>query len=328
MPDCDSPRKDPLLSPVAAGLPNITPDLVEQEVGEEIDNIVPTYGYQQLPMVGIGGSAGSIRALQAFFEQMPPESGLVFVVIMHLSPDHISAMPEMIQKWTRMQVLRAIDGARVEANRVYVIPPGKHLTASNGHLKLTDLDRDHGRRVAVDLFFRSLADTHGPHAAAIVLSGADADGAVGVRRIKERGGLTIAQDPNEAEHDSMPRAAIDSGMVDWVLSATQMPQRILDYIALEDRLKLPSEEGPQPAAAPRPVAAEPEEALREILVFLRTRTGRDFSYYKRATIVRRISRRMQVNGVADMMSYLALTERLGEPRRYGLELEKEDQPPE
>ena len=305
MPDCDSPQKDPLPSPIAAGLPNITSDLVEQEVGEEIDNIIPTYGYQQLPMVGIGGSAGSIRALQAFFEQMPPESGVVFVVIMHLSPDHISAMPEMIQKWTKMQVLQAIDGTRVEANRVYVIPPGKHLTASNGHLKLTDLDRDHGRRVAVDLFFRSLADTHGPHAAAIVLSGADADGAVGIRRIKERGGLTIAQDPNEAEHDSMPRAAIDSGMVDWVLSATQMAERILDYIALEDRLKLPSEEGPQPAAGPRKVAAEPEEALREILVFLRTRTGRDFSYYKRATIVRRISRRMQVNGVAEMTSYLA-----------------------
>src|SRR5215469_878295 len=132
MSDCDSPQEEQLPSPVAAGLPNITPDLVEQEVGEEIDNIVPTYGYQQLPMVGIGGSAGSIRALQAFFEQMPPESGLVFVVIMHLSPDHISAMPEMIQKWTKMQVLQAIDGARVEANQVYVIPPGKHLTASNG----------------------------------------------------------------------------------------------------------------------------------------------------------------------------------------------------
>jgi two-component system CheB/CheR fusion protein len=287
------------------GLPRVPPDVVEQEVGDLIDNIVPSYGYQQLPMVGIGGSAGAIRGLQAFFEAMPPNAGMAFVVVLHLSPHHTSTMAEMIGRWTRMSVMQAVDGTRVEPDHVYVIPPAKQLTAVDGYLRLAPLDHELGRRVAVDLFFRSLADTHGPHAAAVVLSGADGDGMLGVKRIKERGGLTIAQDPDEAEHPSMPRTAIDTGMVDWVLKAAEMPHRILDYVAREGRLQLPPEDGPQPAAATRPPASETEATFREILVFLRTRTGRDFTYYKRATIVRRISRRMQVNGVDDMAGYLA-----------------------
>lgn len=286
-------------------LPTVAPDVNEEALGDAIDNIVPTHGYHRHPMVGLGGSAGSIPALRAFFESVPLESGLTFVVVLHLAPDHHSTLPEMIQRWTKMSVRRAEHADAVKPNTVYVIPPGKHLTVSDGHLSLTDLDREQGRRVAVDLFFRSLADTHGPHAAAIVLSGADGDGTLGIKRIKERGGLTIAQDPDEAEHAGMPRAAIATGMIDWVLKAADMPRRVVDYIAREKRLALPPEEGPQPAVAPRPSPSEPEAALREILVFLRTRTGRDFSYYKRATIVRRISRRMQVNGQEDTLAYLA-----------------------
>ena len=289
----------------ATGLPAIAPDVIEQEAGSQIDNIIPSYGYQLTPIVGLGGSAGAIPALRAFFETMPADAGMIFVVVLHLSPDHVSTLASMIQKWTKMRVVQAVDTQRVEPNWVYVIPPGKHLTATDGHLRVTDLDREHGRRVAVDLFFRSLADAYGPHAAAIVLSGGDGDGTLGIKRIKERGGLTIAQDPEEAEHDSMPRAAIETGMVDWVLGAADMPQRLCDYVARERRLLLPSEEGPQPAEAAKSAATEPESALREILVFLRMRTGRDFTYYKRATILRRISRRMQVNGVEDMPAYLS-----------------------
>ncbi|PTY05740.1 hypothetical protein DB347_15365 [Opitutaceae bacterium EW11] len=281
------------------------PDRVEQEVAEHIDNIVPSYGYKQVPMIGIGGSAGAIAALQAFFQALPKDSGVVVVVVLHLSPDHESILPEMIQKWTSLPVKHVSDGQKAEVNHVYVIPPGKYLTTQDGRFRLTELDREHGRRVAVDLFFRSMADTYGPHAAAVVLSGADGDGPIGIKRIKERGGLTIAQDPEEAEHPSMPRAAIETGMVDWVLRAAQMPKRILEYVERERRLKLPPEEGSQPAEPFRAAANEPESALREILVFLRTRTGRDFTYYKRATIVRRISRRMQVNGLEDMPSYLS-----------------------
>ncbi len=285
-------------------LPRIAPDFAEQDAGD-LDNIVPTHGYHRQPMVGLGGSAGSVQVLQKFFRAVPSDTGLVFVVIVHLSPTHESSLPELLARETKMRVLKAEDSHKVEPNHVYVIPPGKHLVTSDGLLRLSDIDDEKGRRVAIDLFFRSLADTHGPHAAAIVLSGADGDGALGVKRIKERGGLTIAQDPDEAEHSSMPRTAIDTGMIDWVLQVAEMPARLLDYVEREKSLRLPPEEGPQPSQ-PVPASADRDEtALRAVLLYLRTRTGRDFSYYKRATIVRRIGRRMQVNAVADVPGYLA-----------------------
>src|SRR5205085_704762 len=143
-----------------------------------------------------------------------------------------------------------------------------------------------------------LADTHGPHAAAVILSGADGDGAIGVKRIKERGGLAIVQDPQEAEQGSMPRAAIATGMTDWVLPVADIPARLQKYFALEQQLRLPPEEPPVD-----PAAAE-EAQFRDVLAFLRTRTGRDFNLYKRATVVRRIARRMQVNGVGTLVEYL------------------------
>ena len=278
---------------------------MEQDRQGDIDNIVPARGYHARPLVGLGGSAGSIAALQKFFSNMPPKSGMSFVVVMHLSPEHESTLPLLLGRWTKMQVREAYDGIKVEPDCVYVIPPARHLSSIDGHLKLTELAPEHGRRIAVDLFFRSLADTHGPHATAIVLSGADSDGAIGIKRIKERGGLTIAQEPNEAEHHSMPQSAIATGMVDWVLPVAEMPARLVEYYARETRLRMPSEDGPQPAQPPPATPDQAEASLREVLSFLRARTGRDFSYYKRATIVRRISRRMQINGVDDLPGYLS-----------------------
>jgi two-component system CheB/CheR fusion protein len=306
MPTPDSPPENTLLSPLRDdGLPAISPDEREQELLDQIDNIIPTRGYQMRPMVGLGGSAGSIVGIQAFLQATPPDTGMAFVVILHLDPERQSALPEMLQRSTRMPVRWARDGEKVEPNTVYVIPPGKHLTVVDEWFRLTPLEPQNGRRVAVDLFFRSMGDTHGPHAVAVIFSGADGDGALGVKRIKERGGLTIAQDPDEAQHDGMPRSAIATGMVDWVLDAAQMPARIAEYLQRGGRLQLPPEEGPQPASVPRTASGADEAALREVLVFLRTRTGRDFTYYKRATILRRISRRMQVNGIDDLPGYLA-----------------------
>ncbi len=317
MPNDDEPPLDPATNgahapaAVSSGtgpdgsLPEVDPDAMEEVNADEIDNIVPTFGYHRMPVVALGGSAGSIQALKSFLQSLPPRTGMVYVVIVHLSPEHESTLPSLLQAVTPMPVSAAQDGEKMHADHVYVIPRGKHLTVINGHLKLNALEFERGRRVAVDLFFRSLADTHGPHATAIVLSGADGDGAVGIKRVKERGGLTIAQEPDEAEHDSMPRAAISTTMVDLVLRVAEMPARILQYRDSEARLRLPAEDGPQPALPLAPSLDQDEQALRETLVFLRTRTSHDFTYYKRATILRRISRRMQINAVTTLPNYLA-----------------------
>jgi len=281
------------------------PDHAEEELAGVTDDAVPSRSFAMLPMVGLGGSAGGIAALQAFFEATPAETGIAFVVVMHLAADHESMLAPILQRATRMPVHQVRDSVKVEANHVYVIPPGKTIASANGHLQCTDITPERGRRVAVDLFFRTLADTHGPRAAAIVLSGADGDGAIGIKRIKERGGLTIAQDPDEAEHAGMPRAAIATGMIDWVLRVAEMPGRVGRYHDLLGRLKLPPETGPQPARPAPPAADDREAALRDVLSYLRAQTGRDFSYYKRATILRRIARRMSVNGIEDLPGYLA-----------------------
>ncbi|MEH3087143.1 MAG: PAS domain S-box protein [Xylophilus ampelinus] len=291
-----------------------TPDQVEEQDAEQIDDLIPTRGYQMLPVVGIGGSAGGVEAICAFLQGMPARSGLAFVVVMHLSPEHESMLAEVLQRCTPMRVVQVQESVRIEADTLYVIPPRKALNTFDGWLHLSDLPQARRRHVAVDIFFRTLADTHGPHAAAIVLSGGDGDGAIGIKRVKERGGLTIAQDPEEAQVSGMPRAALATGMVDWTLPVAQMAERVLQYYRMEVRLRLPSEHGPV-SAAPSPHAAADgdETALKEVLALLRSRTGRDFSNYKRATIVRRIGRRMQVNNVPDLPAYLdCLRTRSGE----------------
>ena len=279
--------------------------LAEQRSASDFDSGVTSPHHGVIPIVALGGSAGSIAAMREFFSAMPPDSGMAFVVVLHLADQHESILSEVIQRTTPMPVAQVADSARVEPNQVYVIPPGKSLISTDGYLHLDDLGKERGKRMTVDIFFRTLADSHGPHAAAIVLSGADGDGATGIKRIKEHGGLTVAQDPEEAEYPSMPRTAIATGMVDWVLRVADMPARLVEYGAFEKKLKLPAEEGSQPAAAPAKSSGDDEAALRDVLVFLRTRTGRDFSYYKRATILRRVARRMQVNSVENLPAYLA-----------------------
>jgi len=303
------------LNPASHGQPDPTPDPpariepapdhVEEDLADVVDDSVPARGYAMVPMVGLGGSAGGIAALQGFFASAPADSGMAFVVVMHLSAEHESMLPQIIQRSTPMPVTQVAESIEVEPDHVYVIPPGKALESANGHLTCTDLTPDRGRRVAVDLFFRTLADTHGPRAAAIVLSGADGDGAIGIKRVKERGGLTIAQDPDEAEHSSMPRSAIATGLVDWILPVADMPARLVSYTSVLERIKLPPEDGPL-LAPTRPAPDDSLEAtLREILAYLRTHTGRDFSYYKRATILRRLARRMSVTGIEELPGYLA-----------------------
>src|ERR1700759_1255608 len=257
---------------------------------------------QMQTVVGLGGSAGSIRALQVFFSRMPVDSGLGFVVVLHLSPEHESSLAALLQNVTPMVVVEASEAVKVDPNCVYAIPPGKNLLMTDGQLVLNYLRHENGKRAAVDIFFRTLADTHGPRSAAIVLSGADGDGAIGIKRIKEKGGLTVAQSPSEAEYDEMPRSAIATGMVDWVLPVAEMPNRLLEYQRIQARVRLPEE---NPSVLPGIDESNDENALRETLSFLRMRTGHDFSCYKRGTILRRLGRRMQVNSIEELPAYLA-----------------------
>jgi len=281
-----------------------TPAAVESRSAAAARDRAPRDGFSPIPVVGLGGSAGSIPTLGRFLEGVAVPSGMVYVVILHLSPDHESILPELLQRHTAMPVVQVREAVAIERDTVYVIPPGHALSMTDGRLELGELPRGRPRHVAVDLFFRTLAESHGPHATAIVLSGLDGDGAIGIKRIKERGGLTIAQDPDEAEYGGMPRSAIATGMVDWVLPAADMGRRIARYVALEARVQLPDADpdGDVPVALPQQGPAEQE--LRDVLNLLRTRTGRDFSRYKRATIVRRIGRRMQVNEVQEFADYV------------------------
>ncbi len=183
-----------------------------------------------LEVVGLGGSAGSIEALK--ISQMPEDSGLTFVVVLHLSSEYESRLAGVLQKWTSMLVVRDSEEIKVEANCVYVIPPAKHLLMADGHLIiLTDLPPEYGKRSAADIFSHALAETHRSRSTAIVLSGADGDGASGIKRIKEVGGITIAQKPEEAQHEGMARSAIETGMVDWVLPVAEVPRRLLENCA-------------------------------------------------------------------------------------------------
>jgi two-component system, chemotaxis family, CheB/CheR fusion protein len=270
-----------------------------------------------LLIIGLGASAGGVKVLQDFFDAMPPDSGMAFVVVMHLSPDHQSSLPMILQQRTTMPVLMVTEGMSLEADHVYVIPPNTHLSLDGGRLHLLQPQQPAGRRIAIDLFFRSLSVNYGPRAVAIILTGTDSDGVIGIKHIKEQGGLTIAQDPQEAEFDSMPRTAIETGMVDWILPLAQIPPQLMELIHNERRMHIPPEQIPQaneeqtkdtnsggPVVSQQTPSLTDEAALIEVLRFLRGQTGHDFAHYKRATILRRVARRLQVNLLENISSYL------------------------
>lgn len=279
----------------------LRPDGAEQDFAEHVGNIVPSHGYRKTPVVALGGSAGGIEALQQFLSTMPARSGLAFLVVIHLPSDHDSVLTDVLQRCTRMRVEKVEGELQVQPDNVYVLPPGRPLQSEGGRLVLGKVPAGLARHVVVDICFRTLADSHGPHAAAVVLSGMDGDGSIGIKRIKERGGLTVVQDPEQALHESMPVAAIGTGMVDWILPVQEMPSRLLAYFRLEGSVTLPPEDLDEDGPTGRGPA---ESQLKEVLGFLRTRTGRDFGQYKRATVLRRIARRMQVNGIDNLQGYL------------------------
>jgi two-component system CheB/CheR fusion protein len=247
-------------------------------------------------VVGLGASAGGIQALAQFFANAPTDAPIAYVVVLHLSPDHESRLAEVLQRSTSLPVAQVRETVTLEPNHVYVIPPSRNLRAIDGSLVLTPQGRPDERKAPVDIFLRTLADAYGSNAAAVILSGTGVDGSNGLKRVKEYGGLTIAQRPDEAEHGDMPSAAIRTGLIDYVLPADQMPRRILDY---HRRLKQTSVDAPR-------VALEEAQALRDVMTLMRARTGHDFSDYKPATVNRRIGRRMSLHDLATVEQYALL----------------------
>lgn len=276
----------------------------QQPTGPVPSQLAPSH--LKFPVVGIGGSAGGLKSAIRFFEQMPANEGLAFVVILHLSPTHKSNAAEILQRTTGMTVRQVNQSMPIEANHVYVIPPGVELTMNDGHLRVTPSERVAGRHIAIDVFFRTMAEVHGGRAVCIVMSGTGSDGAVGLTSVKEHGGISMAEAPEDAEHDGMPRAAIATGAVDFVLPAAGMPERLVEIWRSARNIQMPALDALGPfssdPAGPMP-NEESEAALQDVMSYLRAYTRHDFRHYKRATVLRRIERRLQVNRLTDLAAY-------------------------
>lgn len=248
--------------------------------------------------VGIGASAGGLEAIETFFTHMPPDSGMAFIIVQHLSPDYKSLMVELLSKRTPMPVYRAEEGMTVEPNCVYLIPPKKNLTIFHGRLLLSEQDHSRGINLPIDVFFRSLAEDQGELAVGVVLSGTGSDGMRGVRAIKESGGMVMVQNPESAKFDGMPRSALSTGLADFILAPEEMPQQLLSfahhpYVATPERGK---------------TIISDEDGLTRIFALLREKTRVDFTYYKPSTVVRRIERRMSVNQIHEITDYVKYME--------------------
>ena len=261
------------------------------------------------PVVGIGASAGGLPALQRLFENMPTAHEMAFVVILHLSPRHPSSAAAILQRATSMPVVQVTSRVKVEPGHVYVIAPNVHLTMVDGLLIVEELKRPRGQHVAIDLFFRTLAQVHRERSIAVVLSGTGSDGAVGLSRIKEQGGVTLVQAPDDAEHDGMPLAAIRTGAADFILPVIDIPQKLVDLWDNARKIELPLPDDPELPVLPASQAVEHdglEQTLHDIIASLLTNTGHDFRHYKRATVLRRIERRMQVRQTHTLRDYCSL----------------------
>lgn len=262
---------------------------------------LPHFGYSPFQgyVVAIGASAGGLDALERFFDELETDTGAVFVVIQHLSPDHKSMMDNLLGRRTTMPVLVAENGMTMKRDHVYLIPPGKNMTVANAKLRLIPKN-PHGLSLPIDLFFTSMAKEFGRHCIGAILSGMGSDGTRGAVAINDAGGFLLAQDPQTAKFDGMPRSVIATGLVDETLAPGELAQRIVSYVKnpLEPRVKV---------ASNKPVE-ESENAIDTIFHLLYDVCGINFKEYKPATVQRRIERRMQVRHVRDLQNYLHLVE--------------------
>ena len=249
------------------------------------------------PIIGIGASAGGLAAFEAFFSGMPAvdASGMAFVLIQHLAPDHKSILSDLIRRYTRMEVFDVEEGMIVRPNCTYIIPPNRDMAFWDGALHLLDPSAPHGQRLPIDFFFRSLAQDQRQRSFCIVLSGTGHDGSQGVRAVKEERGTVMVQRPDTAEYDGMPRSALATGLADYVLPPCEMPAQLIAYV---------SHNFDKSRALDTSMLHIGEDALKRIFTLLRAQTGHDFSQYKLTTIKRRVERQMSILHITLLDSYV------------------------
>ncbi len=247
----------------------------------------------QFPIVGIGSSAGGLEALEQFFGNMPKDTGMAFVVIQHLDPNHAGIMPELLQRITPMKVSQATDGLKVKPNSVYVIPPNKSLSILNGALHLFNPVESRGLRLPVNIFFRSLADDMQEKSIGIILSGMGSDGSLGLKAIKEQNGIVLVQDPASAKFDGMPGSALQAVIADIVAPAEQLPGKLITFLRYIPTVKADPE-----------IDIKSKSNLDKIIILLREQSGHDFSLYKKNTLFRRIERRKGIHQIDKIQNYV------------------------
>jgi two-component system CheB/CheR fusion protein len=247
-------------------------------------------------IVAIGASAGGIEATTELMRNLPPDTGMAFVLIQHLDPKHHSILTQLISKETTMRVVEVHDGMMVEANHVYVIPPNATMSISKRVLHLSPRENSHGHPTSIDQFMRSLAEEHGSKSVGVILSGSGSDGTLGLAEIRAQGGVTFAQDETTAKYDAMPRSAIAAGCVDYVLPPRGVARELTRLAHHPYVVHSRAAEAPE---------LLPEEDVRLNMIFdlLRKACGVDFSYYRRTTILRRIQRRTVVHKIKDLKDY-------------------------
>jgi two-component system, chemotaxis family, CheB/CheR fusion protein len=249
----------------------------------------------QFPVVGIGASAGGLDAFRKLVKAIPEDSGMAYVLVQHLDPKHESLLPELLQKVTNIPVLEISDDIKVKPDHIYIIPSNKMLIANDGVLELSPrITVKNQRNLPIDLFFTSLAEIHQTHSIGVVLSGTASDGTLGLKAIKDQGGITFAQDEESAAYEGMPHSAAQAGVVDFILPPEKIPQKILDV-----NNSLNRGDGVDGA-----ICEQDEDVYRQVLSLLRIRKGTDFTYYKQPTIRRRILRRMAFNKTEEPGDYL------------------------
>ncbi len=245
------------------------------------------------PIVGIGASAGGLEALEHFFQNMPKDNGMAFVVIQHLDPDYVGMLPEILQRTSRMKVLQATDRMSIKPNHIYVIPPNKSMSILNGALYLFAPIETRGLRLPIDYFFRSLADDRKDKSIGVILSGMGSDGSMGAKAIKEKNGLVLVQSPANSKFDSMPRSAMNAVVVEALADANELPAKLISLLKFSSAIAVKLEDD-----------IKAKSNLEKIIILLRTQTGQDFSLYKKNTLFRRIERRMSVHQIDKISNYV------------------------